>query len=75
MKQYIKKSNRLRIAAIVVGLFVSCIVLVQGVGQGSEGVASKDSSLDAVKNTIKKNKNLIVNSYLLGVSILQEASE
>ncbi|MEP1033395.1 hypothetical protein [Ekhidna sp.] len=75
MRQYIKKSKSIQIIALALGLFVSGIVLAQGFGHGKDDLAAKEGSLDSIKNTIKNNKNLIVNSYLLGVSIFKETSD
>lgn len=75
MKQYIKKSKSIQIIALSLGLFVSGVVLAQSFGNGNDDLAAKEGSLDSIKNTIKNNKNLIVNSYLLGVSIFKETSD
>lgn len=75
MKQYIKKSKSIQIIALSLGLFVSGVVLAQSFGNRNDDLAAKKGSLDSIKNTIKNNKNLIVNSYLLGVSIFKETSD
>lgn len=75
MKQSIKKSRSIQIIALALGLLVSGIVLAQGFNNNSKELAEKEGSLESIKNTIKNNKNLIVNSYLLGVSIFKETSD
>ncbi len=74
MKKYIKKSKNIQIAIVVLGLLVSGVIMVQGINHNQEKVANK-SSLESLKNTIKENKSLIVNSYLLGVSIFKETTD
>ncbi|WP_462250520.1 hypothetical protein [Ekhidna sp.] len=74
MKKYIKKSKNIQIAIVALGLLVSGVIMVQGINHNQETVANK-SSLESFKNTIKENKSLIVNSYLLGVSIFKETSD
>ncbi|WP_436515907.1 hypothetical protein [Ekhidna sp. To15] len=75
MKQHIKKSRGIQIIALTLGLLVSGIVLAQGFNNKGNDLAEKEGSLESIKNTIKSNKNLIVNSYLLGVSIFKETSD
>lgn len=75
MKKYIKKSKSIQLAVLALGLFVSGVVLVQGFSQNGPKVAEKEGSIDSIKNTIKNNKNLLVNSYLLGVSIFKETTD
>lgn len=74
MKRYFKKSKNIQVAVVVVGLLVSGVILVQGLSQ-DQGEVAKTSSFDSLKNTIKENKSLIVNSYLLGVSIFKETTD
>ncbi len=74
MKRYFKKSKNIQVAVVVVGLLVSGVVMVQGLNQ-NQGEVARTSSFDSLKNTIKENKNLIVNSYLLGVSIFKETTD
>lgn len=75
MKKYINKSKSIQIVALALGLLVSGVVLVQGTRSNNKELTAKESSLENFKNTIKSNKNVIVNSYLLGVSIFKEATE
>ncbi|MEO9484448.1 MAG: hypothetical protein ABJG47_13410 [Ekhidna sp.] len=75
MRQYIKKSRNIQLIALILGLLVSGAVLTQDFNSDSEGLATKENSLESFKKTIKNNKNLIVNSYLLGVSIFKETSD
>ena len=75
MKQYIKKSRSFQVIALAMGLLVSGIVLAQGFNGNNDELAAKEGSIESIKNTIKNNKNLIVNSYLLGLSIFQETND
>lgn len=69
-----KKQGLLKVLALIVGFAISGIIIGQGLTD-NDGVVAKNSSFDSLKETIKSNKNLIVNTYLLGVSIYQEATE
>lgn len=69
-----KKQGSLKVLALILGLAISGVIIGQGL-TGTDGQVAKNSSFDSLKETIKTNKNLIVNTYLLGVSIYQEATE
>ncbi len=71
----IKKSKSIQIVALALGLLVSGLVLAQGFNSNNKELTEKKGSLESFKKTIKNNKNLIVNSYLLGVSIFKETSD
>jgi len=75
MKQLIKKSKSIQWVVLALGFFVSGIVVSQSFSGDNQNLADKKGSFDSIKNTIKNNKNLIVNSYLLGVSIFKETSD
>ncbi|WP_421762694.1 hypothetical protein [Ekhidna sp.] len=73
-KNITKKTGSLKVLALVLGFAVSGIIIGQGVSQ-NDSLISEGSSLDSLKETIKSNKNMIVNTYLLGVSIYKETVE
>lgn len=75
MKSFIeKKQGSLKVLTLILGLAISGIIIGQGL-TGSDGQVAKNNSFESLKETIKTNKNLIVNTYLLGVSIYQEATD
>ncbi|WP_425391999.1 hypothetical protein [Ekhidna sp.] len=67
-----KSNGSLKALALVCGLAVSGLIIGQTLPY-DELAISKDSSINSLKESVKKNKNLIVNTYLLGVSIYEEA--
>lgn len=67
-----KNQNNLRALALILGFIVCGVVLGQGLTK-NESLLIKDSSISNLKETIKNNKNVIINTYLLGVSIYKEA--
>ncbi|NQZ78702.1 MAG: hypothetical protein HRT61_21690 [Ekhidna sp.] len=74
MKRILSKNqNSLRALAIVLGLFVCGIVLGQGLTQNESQVVSENSSVHTLKQKVQSNKNIIINTYLLGVSLYKEA--
>ncbi|MEP0987064.1 hypothetical protein [Ekhidna sp.] len=73
-KNITKRTGSLKVLALVLGFAVSGIIIGQGVSQ-NDSLISEGSSLDSLKETIKSNKNMIVNTYLLGVSIYKETVE
>lgn len=73
-KNITKKRGALKVLALVLGFAVSGIIIGQGISQNNS-LVSEGSSLDSLKETIKSNKNMIVNTYLLGVSIYKETVE
>ena len=75
MKSFsLKNRGSLKALALVCGLAVSGLIIGQGLTQNGF-LASEDGSVSSFKESIKKNKNLIVNTYLLGVSIYKETVE
>ena len=74
MKRILSKNqNSLRALAIVLGLFVCGIVLGQGLTQNESQVVSENSAVHTLKQKVQSNKNIIINTYLLGVSLYKEA--
>lgn len=67
-----KPSSPLKIALLIIGFIVSGLILSEGLVK-DESLADKKGNHDSLKENIESKKNLIVNTYLIGVSIYQEA--
>ncbi|SNS84639.1 hypothetical protein SAMN05421640_1496 [Ekhidna lutea] len=74
MKQnYQKVKSQLRMFAITLGFILSGMIVLESLSQGKHELSSTKESYDSLKTTIQNNKALLVNSYLLGASIIKEA--
>ena len=69
-----KKQGSLKVLTLILGLAISGVIIGQGL-TGNDGQVAKNSSFESLKETIETNKNLIVNTYLLGISIYHETTD
>lgn len=67
-----KQSSPLKIALLIIGFVISGLILIEGLDKDAI-FADKSGKHDSLKENIESKKNLIVNTYLIGVSIYQEA--
>ena len=67
-----KQSSPLKIALLIIGFVISGLILTEGLDKDAI-FADKNGKHDSLKENIESKKNLIVNTYLIGVSIYQEA--
>lgn len=69
-----KKSSPLKIVLLLIGFVISGLILAEGFDKDDHLIA-KNGKYDSLKTDIESKKNLIMNTYLIGVSIYQEAVE
>lgn len=69
-----RKPSSLKFSLLVIGFVISGLILTEGLGKKGNMVAN-NGKYDSLKTSIESKKSLIVNTYLIGVSIYQEAVE
>lgn len=60
---------------IAIGFMISGLIMMESIGNKKAAIAEQQSAYDSLKQTIETHTSIIVNSYLLGVSILKETIE
>ena len=69
-----RKSSPLKLVLVLIWFVISGLILAEGLGKNDNMVAD-GGKYDSLKTSIESKKSLIVNTYLIGVSIYQEAVE
>ena len=68
------KPSPLKLVLVLIGFVISGLILAEGLGKNDSMVANGEK-YDSLKASIESKRSLIVNTYLIGVSIYQEAVE
>ncbi|MEO9869145.1 hypothetical protein [Ekhidna sp.] len=68
----LKKIKTLRTLLVVLGFAVCSLIMIESINQKSHGLATTRDSYDSLKNTVKTHRNLIANTYLIGITLFKE---
>lgn len=60
---------------LALGFIVCCMIMLESFSQGRNELSSTKDSYDSLKNTIETNKNIIANTYLIGLSVYKKTME
>ena len=70
----VPKSTSFKAFILFIGFAISGLIVTESFGNKGEQIA-QNGSYDSLENSIKNHKAIIMNTYLLGVSIYKEAFE
>ena len=60
---------------VMIGFIISALIVTEGFSGNKSLAHHKESQIDSLETTLKNHKAILVNTYLLGVTIYNEAFE